>query len=655
MVLLRKIVYIFTCVLLLCACEDALFDTDGADTSDASRILLSGEDGRFTLPLSAGQIASAEVVDGDFVTELGQGVYYIEQNDGWEARDFQIAVQQTDGATDTFAYRQTPVTRSAATSMKQFYRNHGVGYSYNAVTGEYCNIKNFCCQILNRAVLDQMSEKYQEDFLNVDSTLTVSYSKQYYTSVEDYVQNTYFDLRAEAGLCMLFGASVEGEVSVFEKAAVESYLLKYAVQQNYGIYTLNYTDLILYAKENPKVLTSSFRYAYSHLKTDKDIDDFLNTYGTHVVVQSWLGAKMSLCLQIERQLFNDTLYKALSADAELKGLLSYRKSTEEVTTKSTLRENSTCNLTAQGGDLSILDRFLHITQYSDFQSACTEQDVVADWMTSIKFDGTGTGESNVEMVDMDVVPLWEFIPDDSVAARIQARISGDIADVMWSFSDDNFINVSFPAQPDAVTCRLGVWQKQTFHDPDVVYYIYGGRYVAMVCHEWVPEISTWQKVYVAYPIYDGYVKLGSGLCAWNRHVYSVAWSTDHFAVIDKGDYDGETSRFYMNCGMLSFQGDANIQYGTPHAVVGCELPGSIDVNGQLSGGVNLVHKYFGHFYLDTKERYTNIPNWEYTTQFPSEAFYAQYVPYFADSTYVNRMVRSDYYYYIYNPTEVDYE
>jgi hypothetical protein len=242
-----------------------------------------------------------------------------------------------------------------------------------------------------------------------------------------------------------------------------------------------------------------------------------------------------------------------------------------------------------------------------------------------------------------------------LAARVQARITGDITDVMWSFSDDNFINVSFPVVQDAVSCRLGVWKKQKFADPDVVYYVYGGRYVAMVCHEWVPEISTTEKMYVAYPIYDGYAKLGSGLCAWNRRVYSVAWGTDHFTVTDKGKFDDSTDRFYMNCGVLSFTRDANVQYGQTHPVVGCELPGSIDVNGQLSGGVNLVHKYFGHFYLDDKNAYDNIPNWEYTDRFPSEASYDVYRTYFSDSTYVNRMVRSDYYYYIYNPTEIDYE
>ena len=39
-------------------------------------------------------------------------------------------------------------------TRKAFLRNFGVGYSYNAVRGAYCNWKDIRCQVIDRAVLD---------------------------------------------------------------------------------------------------------------------------------------------------------------------------------------------------------------------------------------------------------------------------------------------------------------------------------------------------------------------------------------------------------------------------------------------------------------------------------------------------------------------
>jgi hypothetical protein len=645
---------IFTSTLLWCACEDNLLDTDVLGVGDSDCTLLDGAEGQFRLPIDAAQIESEQIELGDFAVRQGPGIYYVEQNDDYGARDLSIRVELTDGTTQHFKYRQTPETRASSNSMRQFYRNHGVGYSYNAVTGEYCNIKNFCCQILNRAVLDSLAAADEYPYLNILYDNEFSFSSQCYTSVEEYVQNLYLDAGLSIDALCVFGASIEGKFNIYERGTKESYLLQYTAQRNAGAYKLNYSDLIAAAATTPRVLTSSFRHAYSNLKTDKDIDDFLNTYGTHVVTYASLGARLSVTLQMDRAVYDDTLYYGLDAKAYLKGIFSLDASIDVYDTWHFADEDSKCSLEALGGDIEPLDPFLQLYNYSDFKNARVSNDVVETWIQSVKFDDSDLEHSNVELVEMDVVPIWYFIADEFVADRVKARVTGDIAEVISSFSDDNFINVSFPVHPDSVTCRLGVQKKQTYVQPDVVNYIYGGRYAVSVCHEWVPEITEDEKVYVAYPIYDGYVKLNSGLCAWHGVVYRVAWSGDHFMVSAKDSLVGDSTTMYMNYGVLSFTPIKGLNYQTMHPVVGCELPGSIQVDGTLGGSVCLVHKYFGHFYLDNKKRYTNIPGWEYTTTAPREASYGDYDSYFLGGDYENRMVQSDSYYYIYNPTEIDY-
>lgn len=639
---------------MLCACEDNLLDAEVPEDNDSDYILLNGDEGQFSLPVDTALIESEQIETGDFAVRQAPGTYYVEQNDDQASRDLLIRVRFTDGATQHFAYRQKPETRASSNSMRQFYRNHGVGYSYNAISGEYCSIKDFCCQILNRVVLDSLAEANDYPYLNILHEDEFNYYTEHYTSVEEYVQNIYMKAELAVDLLSLFQASVTGKMYFFERGTKESYLIRYSAQRNCGAYKLNYSDLIAEAVENPRVLTSSFRHACSNLKTDKDIDEFLNIYGTHVVTYAALGARMNITLQIDRADYKDTLYAGIGGKVDLARMLTIDASVDITATAETIDEESKCCLDVLGGDIQPLDPFLQLYNYGQFKNARVNNDIVDEWVQSVKFDDNDLEHSNVELIDIGVVPIWNFIANDTIAKRVKARVSGDFADVISSFNDDNFINVTFPMHPESVTCRLGVLKQQTYNQPDVVNYIYGGRYAATVCHEWVPEITEDEKVYVAYPIYDGYVKLHSGLCAWQGVAYRVEWSGDHFIVTAKDSLVGDASTMYMNCGVLSFTPIDGVNYQTMHPVVGCELPGSIQVDGTLGGSVCLVHKYFGHFYLDNKNQYTNIPGWEYTTTAPREASYDDYDTYFQGGVYKNRMIQSDSYYYIYNPTEIDY-
>jgi hypothetical protein len=185
--------------------------------------------------------------------------------------------------------------------------------------------------------------------------------------------------------------------------------------------------------------------------------------------------------------------------------------------------------------------------------------------------------------------------------------------------------------------------------------IVSNRHVATICKEYVPEISPTEQVFVAYPIYEGRIKMTSGLCIYDGKVYHVDWSLNRFTVSEE-EVDGVVpDSIYMNWGALSVNRYSASAYQTGHLIVGSERPGGIGIDGSLSGELRLVQKHFGHFYLDNTKKYDNLPEWTYTTTDPSEASEADYSSYFTEGEFKNRMVRNDDYIYIWNQTEIGYE
>jgi hypothetical protein len=256
------------------------------------------------------------------------------------------------------------------------------------------------------------------------------------------------------------------------------------------------------------------------------------------------------------------------------------------------------------------------------------------------------------MIDMLVAPIWEFIPDEALSRRVQARITGNLGLVIETLGNDNLINTSFPAHPESVTCKVG-GVKKTFDYPSTVDVIAANRPIATICKERVPSICESSDVYVAYPIYEGYVKLTEGLCIYDKKAYRVNWSFNQFTATLIAEDIEDVDNIYMNAGALSIEPSDQLTYQDSHLILGCERPGGITIDGKVGGEMRPVHKYFGHFYLDNKTEYKNLPGWSMTTTLPDEA--KIYKDYFTNDTYKNRMVRNEDYPYIWNKTEIDYE
>ena len=642
-------------LILISGCAEGSMEEPSVSGNDQAiqegAIQIGGEESVITLPAHI-NYSDLDLSDADFMTVMPDGRLYCERNDDMAGRTARIHYSSsTTGKRDSIVYYQSPASRIAGNSLVQFYKHYGIGYSYNAIEGNNCNLRDFRCQILNRAVIESLEDSEGVNLLNVNVRNEVEEESCAYTSIVDYIAAVNIDTSVSGDL-VFFSGSASKVCAIFEEGTKEQYILHNKISTVNSEYSLNFRDIRLYAKSIPQLLTSSFRNALSKISDDKSVDDFIYTYGTHVVITSKIGASLSLDVQIDRHIFTSKEYEEALSKSAIATLFKSSSSSTSTQNNYTVLKDSKCIIDVKGGDVSLFDNCIGLSSFNNTNIPANLSD---RWLESIFYDDQDISRSNVELIDISVIPIWELIPDDVLARQIEARVTGNLKLILDKFVNRNFINTYFESNPTSVTCRIGDKQNQTFKNPETVEVIAANRHVATVCLELVPEISTKEKVQVAYPIYEGKIKLNSGLCIHAGKAYSVAWSYDCFKVkeIDMSNQKLTPGTIYMNCGVLSPFPSESLTYIPSFSILGCERPGGIGIDGSLQGSICKVFKHFGHFYLDTKTRYNNLPGWEYVTTPPSVT--TSYQNYINSSDFSNRMVRKEDYTYLINLTEIGYQ
>lgn len=647
-------------IILFGACtDDSLQDeafVDSTDNIPSDAIRLDGSEQTYDLTRDANgkSIKSITIDKGDFASPLTHNEVYLEQNDdeGWRVAT--ITANFSDGSKRTYHLAQAAISR--AETVNNFVRHHGVGYSYDGVNGGYCDLTSIRCQVLNRAVIQALyddNDDIDDNLYREEENSITDHTYNKYTSIEDYVQRNHFSASINAKL-IVFKGDAQAAINAFEQGTLETYIY----QENVNVPKVNYRievgNIRSYVDKYPNLLTSSFRKAIKNLNATKDndtyaVEEFVNTYGTHIVNSTTLGAKLSIEVQVEAKKFNSLIGKNLNYDVSFSKLWNRQYSSEEIIRIDSVFKDCKCRVDALGGDLSMLNGIINMTEFDD-GTVSDLGNVVNKWEESVIYDTKNLAESNVELTDMEIIPIWELIADSKTSDRVRAYIEGNAELMQQLLGNRNFVNTSFCINPQNVTCKIG-GVKQTFNNPDVVDMICAHRHVATICKEIVPELDKKEKVWVAYPIYEGYVKLDKGLCIYGDSAYRVSWYADKFTVkgIGKAPMDGTV---YMNLGEIEPTKASNLTYQTAYPILGCERPGGIDINGNIAGSMVTVKKHFGQFYLGDTKRYDNLPNWSYVNSLPSEQTnYSSYI----GNEWCNRMVRNDDYTYIYNPKEVSYE
>ena len=600
-------------------------------------------------------------------------------------------------------------TRSAdVATHASFIRNFGVGYSYNAVKGEFCNWKDIRCQVVDRKYCDHIEKTYGAKYYYYVPVSTVNYFSEFRWSQRDYLANVNMSFREEVDLGFYEGTRRKDQYIV-ENGVEESFYYQQREEQLLYDLQLDYNAVLTAAAYDvPNLLTVSFRDAVNHLMlADPEdiavVDSFVNVWGTHVIVEAFLGAKLDIELSNYVWRYKDVGHNHEITTKEFFDECE-KKEDERRQDGFTWIEHGKLTINAKGGDQSTLTNLLGDYQYDG--KATFSIDGIEKWRKSIFYDPNDEIASNIEMTDMKVVPIWWFIEflDEDVAERVQAAVEQDIALQRKLLGEKNFFSVSFPLRYPKATCQVqtttGQWETLTRKDSDsipmVVNIVSGGRVVATVSEEvfnrradtvrvekrdtlWrytfrpvfigdthfvIDSIMTGIKIdsvdvirrdslllWVAYPVYEGVVNLICGVGVDEKnHVYDVSWIDGKCIPKKRKNMDvdvvAQKDMFYVNLGRIDVEPTDGVIYDTSFPMAYYELSGGIQSDGTYQSTPLLVRKDGSDFGILTPQGgLNNIVGFTLDPSVSTEIDGQRYYYYRRNSNY----------HYIYNPNEMRYE
>lgn len=529
-----------------------------------------------------------------------------------------------------------------------FLRNHGVGYSYDAVRGNYCDWRDIRCQVIDRHFVSQQQRMTGETLLTSTPMNTIRTTGKFEYSKRDYVANVSLNLEESIDLGLYKGEMRKRQYFI-EDGIQESFFYSLNEQILRVNTTLSVANLRTLYESSPDVLTESFINAVEHLAKSPDhdyaaVDSFVNVWGTHVITEAWLGGSLRIDLMNDLWRYNDKSKEEAFTTNEFLDAVQSKDEHRSGTDEFMWLEHGRLNITARGGDQSTLTSLLGAHKADGTRDFSI--DGVSKWRTSIHYDPSDELGSNVELVEMRVTPIWEFaeLVDRFAALRIKAAILQDAALQQSLLGDVNFFDVSLPVSYASSTClyreSTGQWTAFTRSDseeaPMMVNIVSGGRYVAVVCHETIEDKRLW----VCYPVYEGIVKQACGVGVGDdQSTYRVRWLHGQCTLTPLGDKAAD-GRFYITSGGVGVAAVEGVAYADCHALPAIEVDGGVRPDGTYQSRAYAVTKAADSFTLWAYRQDADIVGYDYAGEGDGSRFLFR---------------RNNTYRYIYNNNEISYE
>ena len=493
-----------------------------------------------------------------------------------------------------------------------FLRNFGVGYGYNAVEGRYCNYDDIRCQVLNRRQLERAAVSLQEKLFFADYTTrsffrdTVAYSDHDYVAIFNLDENSSIN-------CVVYSQEQTIRQNILEDGLRQNFY--YCADETHQVarqwINVASTKAAMQAGLDPQnLLTASFRDAVRHLGDTNDpaaVDSFIRVYGTHVVVGAAVGGRLHIDLKNSMKRYSRRLQEEEFKSEDLLVAFKSRSENRQLSEQYAWVEDASINVTAYGGDQSALSQLVGPQRYDG--SRRFDVASLSAWRSSITFVPDDEYASNAEMIDMEVVPIWEFVFDADAAAKLRTRITSDAALARKLLGEKNFASCSFPLRHNEARCQVarrnGSWETVTHRtgnrgDRHVVFVVSGGRYVAMQSYEYLsgPGVKG-QYFWTVYPVYGTEVKLYCGLAVSEADgsVYRLVMGSDGYVrpqVLTGAEQVGWDATVYLNAGQLSLTAQQGYDYAPATPMLYVEPTHGVNTDGTVDVSYAIVDKPSGN-------------------------------------------------------------
>ena len=234
----------------------------------------------------------------------------------------------------------------------------------------------------------------------------------------------------------------------------------------------------------------------------KWIQQMVDRYGTHIVVEASVGCMIDLVLTFDKKSSYD-----LETVSEETGRRILGRSSSSSSSQAT--EHMTCDIQnehsfqVKGGSAAtqhaLLSAIAKLTSTSQLQPQLIQQ-----WLGSVTSSSLTHERQNLDVVDFRFLPIWDLFADATVRSGIQAYVMAmsqrsDCGFTDYELSTDNYcIDLT-----DSRYYQFGQTLVKILYQSNVP--------IMQACEEYVPKIRTDKRITVFYPIVNRKVQIGQGL------------------------------------------------------------------------------------------------------------------------------------------------
>lgn len=241
------------------------------------------------------------------------------------------------------------------------------------------------------------------------------------------------------------------------------------------------------------------------------VTNILLTYGTHVVVQTDLGGRLSYTFTMNK---SESIYTNKEMQQEVDytmGRLSESERDKDLQKETTSEKNNGLALRVTGGDPTWNETIARDIKGLG-RTAQIPPDHIMQWLASICYEENPGRSDKLDVVHFELEPLWNLVDEsmrvDFINATLQLMQRSD-CQLSDRFLGTDLYRLDLQA--------LGLTDFDHVGDTGSLarlLYIKSGSTstpVLEACSEYVPHIRTDRRVTVVYPIFKGNIKMNRGL------------------------------------------------------------------------------------------------------------------------------------------------
>ena len=447
-------------------------------------------------------------------------------------------------------------TRAAgeAKDIVKGWRIYGVGYGFNAMTNE-----------LGESPIVRMEELYDQGYLTKDAIDLRVEERRYTGSCHSELTNNlkteakfsgkYFGFEGEAGATFDMKSFKETNKE-YAIGMVDVAVQKAHIEANDDEIKVDYMTDAAYAAINglPYKSQKNGRTTNSYKTNREGFKKLIAAYGTHMLVAADLGGKMKYATTIDVEKVENSYDLNAYAKCSYKNKYISASGSVSDEMKNSYNKNDSATsikITVTGGS-------------DDAAFALRNKDCDANmeaWINSLKKD---INKSVVNVTEAKMIPLYELINEDEDGVDPNRKQA--LKDYMTNGEmEEDFMNhESQVIETGTITHIKRIPTFTNGNRETLIKDIYeGGRLVARVCNEFIPQLDRENRVTVIYPVINNWAKynmgyyIGSRTCSPQR----ICWKTDGTVSITKVDNEGVgiKTELYLRGTTFYNAGDAAIK------------------------------------------------------------------------------------------------